>query len=390
MRFLHTADWHLGKKLRTRSRLPEQERALQQIADAAVEHRVDAVLVAGDLFDSTMPPPEAEQIAFAFLGRLSREGIPSVVIAGNHDHPQRFAALAPLLEGLRIHLRPEVKPAAQGGIVELRARAGDEVARIAVLPFVPERKVIDAALVASGTDQGPQRYQQRLKDVMHVLAQSFRADTVNVLLAHVLVSGARFGTGERQLHLGEIWAVQPEDLPAAQYCALGHLHRPQEIPGAAGRTAYSGSLVELDFGERDQQKRAVLVDCSPGLPAQLTDVPLTAGRRLRDVRGTLAELEQQRAELGDAFLRVTCLVAEPSPGIEDKVRAVLPEAVEVRQEWPRAEPTPRQDEHAAALRAPMELFADFHRSEQGAEPSAAMLELFDALHREADREDPAP
>ena len=391
MRFLHTADWHLGKKLRGRSRLPEQQKALQQVGDAAIEHEVDAVLIAGDVYESTMPPPEAEQLVFEFLARLSAAGIPSVVIAGNHDHPQRLAALQPLLESLRIHVRAEARPAEQGGIVELRARKGSERALVAALPFVPERKVLDAALVASGTDQGHQVYEQRIADALAVLAQSFRADTVNIVLAHLLVSGARFGTGERQLHLGEIFAINPENLPAgAQYIALGHLHRPQQIPQAASRAAYSGSLIELDFGEKEQDKRAVLVDAAPGLPATLTDVPLTAGRRLRDVRGRLSELEQQRAELGDAFLRVTCVVDAPSPGIEDRVREVLPDAVEVRQEWPRSEPqAARTDAADWRARAPAELFADYHRREHGQEPPAPLLELFAELHEQA-REGEAP
>ncbi len=382
MRLLHTADWHLGKKLRGRSRLQEQQAALRQLGDAAIERAVDAMLIAGDVYESTMPPPEAEQVAFEFLARMSGAGIATVLIAGNHDQPQRLAALQPLLENLRIHVRAEVKPADQGGVVMLRSRDGKETACIATLPFVPERKTFDATMVASGTDQGHQEYERRIVGVLKALAQSFRSDTVNVLLAHLLVSGARFGTGERRLHLGEIYAVDPSHLPdTAQYVALGHLHRPQELD-APVRAAYSGSLIELDFGEREQNKRAVLVECSPGLPAQLTSVPLTAGRRLLDVRGTLAELEQQQKALGDAFLRVTCVVPEPSPGIEDKVRALLPDAVEVTQSWPRSEAT-TATAAPAPKRSPAELFADFHRRDHGAPPTDAMQRLFTDLLQQA-------
>ncbi len=387
MRFLHTADWHLGKKLRGRSRLPEQRAALQQLADAAIEHAVDAVLIAGDVYESTMPPPEAEQLAFEFLARLSTAGIASVVIAGNHDQPQRLAALQPLLEGLRIHIRAEARPPERGGIVTLTARDGSERALVATLPFVPERRVIDTAMVASGSDRSHQVYKVRIADALRHFDRAFTKDTVNLLVAHVLVDGARFGTGERQLHLGEIFAIAPDDLPQhAQYSALGHLHRPQEIVQAVGRAAYSGSLIELDFGERDQDKRAVLVEVHPGLPAHLQDVPLTAGRRLRDLRGTLAELEQQAATVGDAFLRVTVLVPEPSPGIEDRVRSILPDAVEVRQEWPRQADGP-QAPGSQKPRAPDELFADYHQRAHGAPPSAAMTDLFAELHRAAQRDD---
>lgn len=381
MRFLHTADWHLGKTLRGRDRLPEQRQALGQLLAAAVEHQVDAVLLAGDVYDSSTPPPEAEQAAYGFLAELCRAGIPCVLIAGNHDHPRKLSALQGLLENLRIHVRAEVKGPDQGGIVTLEGRNGRERALVATLPFVPERKIVDTTAIVERAD-GHGRYGERIAQVLDHLATGFRGDTVNLVLAHLLVSGSRFGTGEKKLHLGEIYGVDPSRLPAsAHYTALGHLHRPQEIPGAPCRAAYAGSLIELDFGEREQDKRAVLVEARPGRPATLTDVPLTAGRRLRDVRGTPASLEQQKADLGDAFLRVMVDVPEPTPGIEDKIRALLPHAVEVTAAWPR-----RADD-AAAPKArsndPTELFAAFYRREHETDLPDALRELFVQIHREA-------
>ena len=101
MRFLHTADWHVGKPLRGRSRMDEYARALGQVAGIAVDRKVDAVLVAGDVFDSPAPPPEAEKLVYDFLARLVSERIACVLIAGNHDHPRKLGALASLLEGLQ-------------------------------------------------------------------------------------------------------------------------------------------------------------------------------------------------------------------------------------------------------------------------------------------------
>lgn len=389
MRFLHTGDWHLGKTLRGRSRLPEQQRALQQLGDAAVAAKVDAVLVAGDVFDSTMPPPDAEALAFEFLARLCKERIGCVLIAGNHDSPARLEALRRLLEPLQIHVRAEPRPASAGGVVELRSRDGQERALVAALPFVPERKVVDALALLQEAGSGHQLYSERVAAALAALCRSFAADAVNIALLHVLISGATFGTGVRQLHLGEIYALSPERLPAnAHYAALGHLHRPQEIAGAPCRAAYAGSLVELDFGEREQQKRAVLVEAGPGRPARLEDVPLDGGRRLCDVRGTLGQLAAQRDGLGDAWLRVTVLVDEPLPGVEDKVRALLPDALEVRQEWPRQQPVAGvAAADAGAVRDPQELFADFHRHKHGIAPSRELLQLFQAVRRQAAGED---
>ena len=124
VRFLHTADWHVGKPLRGRSRMDEYARALGQVAGIAVDRKVDAVLVAGDVFDSPAPPPEAEKLVYDFLARLVSERIACVLIAGNHDHPRKLGALATLLEGLKIHVRPEVRPPDQGGVVSLASRDG--------------------------------------------------------------------------------------------------------------------------------------------------------------------------------------------------------------------------------------------------------------------------
>src|SRR5215470_9830027 len=147
MRFLHTADWHIGKPLRGRTRMDEFAAALDEVHRIALEAKVDAVLVAGDVFDSPAPPPEAEKLVYDFLARLPPERIACVLIAGNHDHPRKLGALARLLQGLQIHVRPEVRPPRQGGVVNLASRDGGERAQVAVLPFVPERKVNDACQI---------------------------------------------------------------------------------------------------------------------------------------------------------------------------------------------------------------------------------------------------
>jgi exonuclease SbcD len=382
VRFLHTADWHVGKTLRGRGRADEYERALAQVADVAVQAEVDAVLVAGDVFDSPAPPPEAEKLVYDFLARLIRSDIPCVLIAGNHDHPRKLAALRGLLESLKVHVRPEVRPAGQGGVVGLESRDGKEEARIAVLPFVPERKIIDACAV-----MGPERgwyeaYARRIEQILQFLTGELTPRTVNLVLAHLLVAGARFGTGERRLHLGDIYGVNAEQLPAgAQYVALGHLHRPQELL-APTKAAYAGSLIELDFGEREQDKRVVIVEAKPGGAASLESVPITAGRRLRDVAGTLEELRARAEGLEDAFLRVTVKAAGPEPGLAERVKELLPGALEVTVEHPKPAVAEAPTVSVRSLK-PAELFAHFYEKRNGAPPSAELRELFQSVYEEA-------
>jgi exonuclease SbcD len=385
MRFLHTADWHVGKTLRGRSRMEEYAASLEEVARVAVDRKVDAVLIAGDVFDSPAPPPEAERLVYDFLARLLPERIACVLIAGNHDHPRKLAALARLLEGLRIHVRAEVRPSDQGGVVAVASRDGREQARVAVLPFVPERKVIDACAVMGEEHEWYAAYAQRIEQILALLTAGFGPRTVNLVLAHALVAGARVGTGERPLHLGEIYGLTAQQLPGdVQYVGLGHLHRPQELM-APSRTAYAGSLLELDFGETEQEKRVVIVEAAPGRAAALESVPLRSGRRpLRDVAGSLEELRAMAEALNGAYLRVKVRTDSPVPGIADQVRAILPDALDVEADYPRT-----ASERPAASRTGglgyEDLFRDFYRRRNAAEPAEDLLALLREVHEEASR-----
>jgi exonuclease SbcD len=384
VRFLHTADWHVGKPLRGRSRLDEYAKALEQVAGIAVEGKVDVVLVAGDVFDSPAPPPEAEKIVYDFLSRLLPHRIACVVIAGNHDHPKRLGALASLLEGLRIYVRPEVRPPREGGVVRVPSRDGTEEAAIAVLPFVPERRVVDACAVMDAEHKWFETYKQRIEEILAALARDLPAGSVKIALAHLLVEGARVGTGERELHLGQIYGVDPQQLPSnVQYIALGHLHRPQEILAPA-KTRYPGSLIELDFGEEDQEKSVVVLDARPRRPPGIELVGVTAGRRLRTVEGTLGDLQRLAGEKSGDYLRVKVKAEAPTPGLAERVKELLPNALDVTVDHPRNGNEPQGERGTERVRlAPGELFAAYYAYRHQSPPPPELRQLFDQIHEEA-------
>ena len=386
MRFLHTADWHVGKPLRGRSRMEEYAAVLEEVGRVAVEAQVDAVLVAGDIFDSPSPPAEAEKLVYDFLARLLPEGIAAVLIAGNHDHPKKLGALASLLEGLRIHVRSEVRPPAQGGVVSVPSRDGAAEARVAVLPFVPERKVVDACTVMDPEHTWFETYAERLEQIFATLVAGLDASTVNLGMGHLFAAGSLFGTGERRLHLGETYGLDPRQLPGSlQYIGLGHLHRPQEVM-APSKTLYSGSLLELDFGEKEQEKRVVIVEASPGKTASVESVPLSVGRRLRDVSGSLEELRGMAGNLGDAFLRVRLKTVVPVPGLAEQVKELLPNALDVSVDHPRdAAEIQREQEDPRTRLEPGELFEKYYERKNGGPPSPELRKLFRALYEEAQR-----
>jgi exonuclease SbcD len=399
MRFLHTGDWHIGKMLKGRNRLDEQAAVLTEIVDVARREGVDGLLCGGDLFDSLAPAAEAEHLVYAALADCCGAGIPVVIIGGNHDHPRRLAALRALLDPLKIYVRAEPGRPDAGGVIRLPSRDGREVAHIGVLPFVQEPRIVDACRLFDPEEQWYQAYADRVAQMLEALASWFHTDTVNILMAHVFTDGALAGGGERALHLGQVYAVSPQRLPAtAHYIALNHLHRPQRVPAPAW-AEYSGSPLQLDFGEVDQVKRVVLVEAHPGRPVEVHTVPLTSGRRLLDVQGTLEELQARAESLRGAYLRVTLNVPAPAPGLANRVKELLPDALEVRLEYPRrdeATVTGTGEDRAAEpgtdgasvppTTDPVQRLQAYYGREHGADLPPALAELFTRLYEEVVRE----
>jgi len=384
MKFLHSGDWHLGKNLRALSRRDECEEALNEVLEIARREAVDCLLVAGDVFDTTTPSPEAEALLFDFLRELFGAGIPAVIIGGNHDHPKRLAAVSRVLELLNVHLRAEAVVPESGGLVRVQSRDGSEAATIAVLPWVHERDVVRWESLLGR--ESHQEYADEVAQMAAHLTGAFPRDTVNVLLAHLMVDGAQVGGGERELHLGAVYAVKPQALPGnANYIALGHVHRPQAI-AAPSPARYAGSLLQLDFGERGQEKSVVLIEAHPGRPAHVETVPLSAGRRLRDLEGTLAELQALTADAGDDYLRVRVHVDGPSPGLTRQVRELLPNALEVVPVYPDRERT-ESDQRLRTL-SPDQLLAEYHQATYGSAVPAPVLDLFRRLQEEVDHAAP--
>ena len=370
MKLLHTADWHVGKVLKGVSRLPEQRSVLAEIVDVARREAVDVVVVAGDVFDTAAPSAEAQEVAWRALLELRSLGADVVVVAGNHDPADTFDALAPLFAGVGITLVGRPRRPDEGGVVELVARGTGELVRLALLPFVSQRGVVKAAqLLELDAAQAADEYAARIALVVGRLTAGFRADAVNVLVAHTTVRSGVLGGGERDAQTVFEYTVPGTAFPAAaSYVALGHLHRRQQLP-AACPVWYPGSPIAVDFGEEADTKHVLVVEAAPGRPAAVRPVPLAAPRPLRTVRGTLLELATIVGEVGDALLRV--VVSEAArPGLADEVRALLPNALEVRVERLDTAPVPAQKRTG---RSPHELFDAFLADRQVDDPRLVAL-----------------
>ena len=383
MRFLHTADWHLGRTMRGRSRAAEFEAVLAELVEIARAERVDAMLVCGDIWDTASPAPESDRLLYEALREFIGLGVQVVLLAGNHDSPRKLEALGRLSDLLNVFVQPQVRRPDEGGVLTLTS--GDEVARVAAVPWVQEGRVIDAVEVLGVEHERHQSYAERVGDIYRAMCDGLGPETINLVAGHVFIDGARLAAvdgSERLLHIGQAYGVNPAALPSTpQYIALGHIHQPQEVLSAPAPAAYSGSLLQLDFGERGQQKVVRIIDARPGRPVEQRPVPLTGGRQLVELRGTLDEVVARAGEVADAYVRVALEVEGPEPGLAQRVRDAIPLAVDVQLEYDR-DPEQAPESEIGQL-SPQELFVRYYRSRHQAEPAPELLALFTELLDEA-------
>jgi exonuclease SbcD len=360
MKVLHTSDWHVGKTMRGLSRLDEHRRVLGEIAAVARDRAVDLVLVAGDLYESAAPSAEAEQVVLRALLDLHDTGAKVVVIAGNHDNPGRFEAIRPLMGELGITVLGHVARPESGGVLEHTTTSGER-AHLALLPFCSQRYAVRAAeLMSQEGFENIGLYAEKMRAIVHALTADFGREAVNLVVAHCMVRGGKTGGGERdaQTTFEDYWVDASSFPGTATYVALGHLHLAQKLPGGSP-IWYSGSPIQVDFGEAGAGKHVLMIEAKPGLPASIEQIPLTTGEELRTLRGTFADLQAIAAsdDLAGAWLRVR--VTEPArAGLADDVRALLGDrVVEVGIEAPDS--AGRAQGPRRSGRSPQELFAAY-------------------------------
>ena len=298
LKFLHTSDWHLGARLGEYSRLEEQRAVLAEIRGIAVSEEVDFVIIAGDIFDTFNPSSEAVELLYRELKLLASDGNrPVIVIAGNHDSPDRIEAPEPLAAecgiffiGYPDHTAPAFESA--GGIrlgfpengFLIMDMPGKEQVRIITTPYANEFRL--RRYLAGGE-------QQELNDIVaerwKELAERYFDDVgINLLTAHLFMAADDGQLAEPEeeksiLHPGGLGMISSSALPPGlQYAALGHLHRRSEVefPGGGPAVFYSGSPLAFGLSEENQQKSVQIVELEPGGQAEARSAAIDSGRRI--------------------------------------------------------------------------------------------------------------
>lgn len=295
MKLLHTADWHLGKHLEGKSRLPEQEAFIDDLVQISNENDIDMILITGDIFDTYNPSAAAESLFYRAVSNLASKGERIIaVISGNHDSPGRLKAPSPLAfnQGILIMdtLRSDNQNIIQGqvdrqryigkhkvlncgeGFIELEIN-GEEVVLLA-LPYPSESRLNRVLGNLKDERIHQESYSTMVGEIFRELEQHFRSDAVNIAASHIFVAGGSSSKSERPIQVGGGLTVSKEDLPeGSQYTALGHLHNSQ-VACRDKNAYYSGSPLQYSLSEKNQTKSVSIVELQAGRPAQIEKIYL--------------------------------------------------------------------------------------------------------------------
>ncbi len=362
MNFLHVSDLHIGKKLCGKSIMDDQRHILAEILEMAAAPGIDALLVAGDLYDKSQPSGEAVELTGSFLTRLAKLGKPCFIVSGNHDSPEQVAYCESILSGasiffgeVHLYLLPFVRP------MQVRRAFPERAAEI--------RSYADAVRVAV--------------EEMHV-----DPTARNVLVAHQFVLGTSAPelTDSEERMVGGVDAVPAEVFDSFDYVALGHLHAPQRVQGE--RVRYAGSPLKYSLSEEKQRKAALRVRLGAkgedGAALEVEKLPYHPLRDVRSIRGTLAELT---ADAGVCMDYVFVTLTDELPPL-DPVGSLLmsyPNLVQRRMENSRtggkvSAPLERVEE-----RNPLEHFVHFFEVQNNGQlPNAAQMKLLREIIEEAE------
>ena len=349
MRMLHTSDWHLGRLFFGESLTEEQATLLREFVAAAKDLRPDVILIAGDVYDRSVPPADAVELLDEVLARLVLEaGFPVLMISGNHDSGKRLAFGNRFFDRSRLHVCSAVFP----GAVRLADAWGP--VDFMLLPYA-DTETVRLELDADDLADADAAIGRRRKAWTPPVGGGNRT----VALAHAFLAGGKPSESERPLSVGGTGAAATGHFDGFHYTAMGHLHRPQLIAG--GRLAYSGSLMKYSFDEAGQDKGFYFVEMDGAGNLRQEFLPLRPRRDVRVIAGSFQDLMKGAAAGNpDDYLSITLLDEAPVIQAIQRLRTVYPNTMEIsyryQQEALALSPSQRPD---SSSRSALELFETF-------------------------------
>ena len=312
MKILHTSDWHLGQSFFTQSRKYEHQCFLTWLLDLIAREQIDALIVAGDIFDTGAPPSYAREMYNQFVVDIQQRGCRLVVLGGNHDSVAMLNESKPLLARLNTYVIASTGLELDEQVVELPAREGNPGAVLCAVPYIRPRDVLQSQAGDSGTDK-----RQALGGAIKAHYASLYALAVAkrkaaggelpiIATGHLTAVGATTSESTRDIYIGTLEAFAADGFPPADYIALGHIHRPQ-IVAKSEHIRYSGSPIYLSFDELNSSKQVVIVEFDGAERKSITPVDIPVFQPMTTITGSLTQIEQDIKSLDTSGERPTWL-----------------------------------------------------------------------------------
>ena len=307
MRLLHTSDWHLGQHFFGKTREQEHRALIQWLAQQVREHGIDVVLLAGDVFDTGAPPSYARELYHQLHLDMHDAGACLVVLGGNHDSIAMLGESRALLARMGTHVVPGMAPSLADQLLVVPGRDGQPGAIVCAVPFIRQREAIvsQAGETSQQKQLSLQQAIQQHYQALFELALQKRVELGRALpiiaTGHLATVDASRSDSVRDIYIGTLDAFPSSAFPAADYIALGHIHRPQMVGGQA-RIRYCGSPLPLSFDELGQGKQMLLVEFAGDNQPSITALPVPQFQPMQVLRGALDELQQQIGAVAQQLL----------------------------------------------------------------------------------------
>lgn len=378
MKLLHLSDLHIGKRVYEFSMLEDQRYILDEILGIVDQERPDGVLLAGDIYDKTVPSGEAVQVLDGFLTSLADRGIPVFLISGNHDSPERIAFGAEIMSGRRVYVSPVYDGTGRSIVME------DQYGPVTIwlLPFLKP-----AAVRHVFPDQEIGTYEEAVRTAVDHL--DVDTGMRNVLVAHQFVTGAVRCESE-EVSVGGLDQVGVSVFAPFDYVALGHIHGPQHVGRETVR--YCGTPLKYSFSEASQHKSVTFVELGEKGSVTIAAEPLVPRHDLRELRGSYMELTNRRNYEGtavDDYLHITLTDEQDIPEALARLRVIYPNLMRLDYDNRRTQTRQELDAPAKAeQKTPLEHFADFYQLQNNQplthEQAAFCQQLIETIWKEED------
>lgn len=390
MRILHTADWHLGKNLEGQSRMDEQEQFLNDFVKITHDNNIDLIMIAGDVYDSSNPPARAEKMFYDTLKKLSGNGERlTLVISGNHDNPDRLIAAGPLARehGIIMVGTPKtVVPCGEYGkhkIIEsgegfIEIEMKNEKAVILTVPYPSEKRLNE--VIYNGMDDEEDKaksYSDRIFSLFNTLKSHYREDTINLATSHLFAMGSEESGSERSIQLGGSYIVDGSCFPSeAQYVALGHVHKPQIVPGTNKKARYCGSPIHYNKKEINFNKKCFIVDVKAGEECTIEEVDLKVYKpieiwKCESIEEAITKCEENKER--DCWVYLEIMTDRYVR--EDEIKQMKDLKKDILEIMPKVKGF--EEEIALDLKEKSfeEIFKDFYMKEREVQPDEEIVEL---------------